>query len=114
MKNILWILAALFPSLCFGSSTISTDQCSTAQILIKIRPGAVWTMQGDSMDKLKWLDSKQKMPTASEIKRAKSECVEEMKNREALKAQARLDVKDPSVATDKKLQQLILLLDLDK
>lgn len=109
MKLKLWSLLLLIPSL-----TYSSDRCDTANVLTQIRPGAVWTLQGDKITGLNWLDTKQKKPSASEIQKAKQACIADFESRKARKAQARLDVKNPSIPVEKKLEQLILLLDLDK
>ena len=71
-------------------------------------------MQGDSMKKLKWLDTKQSKPSASEVQKAQQACVADAKTRDALKAQARLDVKNPNTPVEKKVTDLILLLDMDR
>jgi len=92
----------------------AVDQCSTAKVLTQIRPGAAWVMQGDSVKQLKWLDKKQSKPSATEVDKAKQACVAENTARNTQKAKARLEIKDPSTSTDKKLNDLILLLDLDK
>jgi hypothetical protein len=110
-KTFGWLLLVI-PSLANGAG--SMDQCSTARVLTQIRPGAAWAMQGDSMDKLKWLDSKQKKPSKSEVEKARQACMADAKSREALKAQARLEVKDPNTPVDKKVNDLILLLDMDR
>src|SRR6185295_9510440 len=99
MKSIsLWLLM-LIPCLSYSAS----DQCTTARVLTQIRPGAAWSMQGDSMKTLKWLDSKQKKPSTTEVEKAKQVCVENEKTRDALKAQARLDVKNPNTSVEKKV-----------
>jgi hypothetical protein len=109
MKPIHWLILFL-PSVVWGAS----DQCDTAFVLTQIRPGAEWVMHGDSVKGLKWLDTKQKKPTAVEVEKAKKTCMADMETRKTRKAQARLDVKNPTTPTDKKVEQLILLLDLDR
>jgi len=71
-------------------------------------------MQSDSMQKLKWLDTKQTKPSIAEVETAKQACIQNTTAREAKKAQARIDVKNPAVPVDKKVEQLILLLDMDR
>lgn len=112
MKDMRWWTLLLISQFCVSAN--ASDRCSTGDVLLKIRPGAAWVMQGDSIEKLKWLDKKQKKPAKSEVEKARQACIADAKTREALKTQARLDVKDPTVPTEKKLAQLILLLDLDK
>ena len=111
MKNSRWSLLLLMPCLSYGAAS---DQCNTAKVLTQIRPGAAWSMQADSMDKLKWLDMKQKMPSKAEVEKARQVCIADTKAREALKAQARLDVKNPTTPVEKKVDALILLLDMDR
>lgn len=114
MRNIIWMSMFVTPCLCFGSSNRVSDQCSTAKILAQIRPGAVWAMQGDSIKNLKWLDTKQSKPNTSEVEKAKNACIAESEARETRKVQARIEVKNPATPLEKKVDDLILLLDLDK
>src|SRR5579872_6398509 len=114
MKNLDCFLIILVPCISFGASSAKPEQCSTANIVMQIRPGAAWVMQADSMDKLKWLDSKQKKPSKSEVEKARQACMADEKDRETRKAQARLEVKNPATSTDKKVEDLILLLDMDR
>ena len=111
MRKVLWALVVLTMNI---GAVVAQDQCKAPDVLAKIRPGAVWVMQGDSIEKLKWLDSKQKRPSATEIEKAKQSCIENAASREKLKAQARLELKDSAVSAEKKVQNLILLLDLDQ
>jgi len=53
-------------------------------------------MQGDSIEKLKWLDTKQKKPSAAEVQKARQTCIEDVAARDQLKAQARLELKNPA------------------
>ena len=111
MKNKKWwSLLILMSSIAYGTP----ENCDTANVLTQIRPGAAWTLHGDSVKGLKWLDTKQKKPTASEIQKGKQACIADTETRQARKAQARLDVKNPVIPVEKKVEQLILLLDLDK
>jgi hypothetical protein len=98
----------------FSMAADSSGKCTNAAILTKIRPGAAWVMQGDSTTKLRWLDAKQKKPSSAEVEKARQACIAEAQERDARKAQARLDVKNPAIPVEKKVEQLILLLDLDK
>ncbi len=111
MKNAFWLLVMLVPCSCFGALD---NPCTTARVLTKVRPGAAWTMQGDSMKTLKWLDGSQSKPSAAEVEKVKKACIEDTKSRDALKAQARLDVKNSSTPVEKKVEALIVLLDMDK
>jgi hypothetical protein len=108
------LLLTLTPCLSFGASDMASHQCTTAQVLTQIRPGAGWVMQADSLDKLKWLDKKQKKPSKAEVEKAKQACLADATIREMRKTQARLEVKNPGTPTDKKVEDLILLLDMDK
>jgi hypothetical protein len=108
-RNWMWIVS-LIPCLAYGSK----DHCDMPHVLLQIRPGAAWTLDGDSYKGLKWLDKTQKKPTNDEIKKAKQQCVIDDSARETLKTRARLDLKNPSISTDKKVQDLILLLDMDR
>lgn len=110
MKNARWWLLMLMPCLSYGAS----DQCTTAKVLIQIRPGAAWVMQGDSMKTIKWLDAKQKKPSTSEVEKARQACLADAKDRETRKTKARLEIKNPAIPTDKKVEDLILLLDMDR
>ncbi len=114
MKSVRWWLLMLVPCFSHGASDRTSDQCTTAKVLTRIRPGAAWIMQADSMKKLKWLDTKQSKPSVDEVEKAKQACIADTTAREARKTQARLDVKNPSVPVEKKVDQLILLLDMDK
>ena len=38
-----------------------------AQALMSLRPGAEWSMEGDSYDKITWHDTKQTIPTVVEV-----------------------------------------------
>ena len=109
-----WIVFFLFPIIIPGLTQAASDRCDTATVLTQIRPGAAWTIQSNSMKKLTWLDTKQNKPSEAEVEKAKQACISNAKTRDALKAQARFDVKNPAVPVEKKVEQLILLLDLDK
>lgn len=110
MKKLIWISIILLNTPNFAVY----GQCTTAQILSRIRPGATWSMQGDSMRTLNWLDSKQKKPTVAEVEQARKTCIAEEIIREERKKQARLDVKNQNTPIEKKVDALILLLDMDK
>ena len=110
MNNSICLLLMFIPCLSYGAS----DRCTTAAVLTKIRPGAAWAMQGDSIKTLKWLDTKQSKPTESEVDKAKQSCIADVQTREVRKAKARLEIKDPATPVEKKVDDLILLLDMDK
>lgn len=111
MKKAFLFLTMLIPCISYGDVA---NPCSTGRVLTKVRPGAAWSMQDDSIKTLKWLDTTQKKPSVAEVQKAQQACIADTANREALKKQARLDVKNPKIPTDKKLEQLILLLDMDR
>jgi hypothetical protein len=111
VKTILYGFLLFVPGLSFGSVE---EQCRTAKILTQIRPGAEWVMQADSMDKLKWIDKNQKKPSKSEVEKARKACIAEETEREQRKKQARVDVKNAAVPADRKVEALILLLDMDR
>src|SRR5690242_11112571 len=110
MKAYSMLLVGLVTSCRFGAS----ERCSTSKVLTQIRPGAAWVKQADSMKALKWLDTKQSKPSNAEVEKAKQACIADMQSRDARKAQARLELKNSSTPTDKKVEDLILLLDLDQ
>jgi hypothetical protein len=114
MKKARWWLFMLLPCLSYGASNGPTDRCSTARVLTQIRPGATWVITGDSMNGIKWLDTKQKKPSAAEVEKAKAACISDLAARNALKTQARLEVKNPNTPLEKKVNDLILLLDMDR
>ena len=111
MKNQSWLFTLFIASLGYGARP---DACSTSSVLTQIRPGAAWSMSGDSMDHLNWLDTKQKKPSKAEVEKARVACMADSKSRDALKKQARLELKDPNTPVEKKVNDLILLLDLDR
>jgi hypothetical protein len=100
----------LLPGIAIGAF----DPCSKARVLCKIRPGAAWTLHGDTTKDLTWLDKKQSKPTAAEIEKATRQCITDNALRDSRKTQARLEVKDPNTPLEKKVNDLILLLDMDR
>jgi hypothetical protein len=109
MKKVIWSLF-LIPAVGWSAP----DPCRTSAILAKIRPGAAWTMAGGSIDGLRWLDGTQKKPTVAEVEKAKAACLADANIRDAKKAQARLELKNMNTPVETKVNDLILLLDMDR
>jgi hypothetical protein len=106
---IRWSWLLVIPSVVFSSA----DPCDVPHVLTQLRPGAQWSFRGKAASSVQWLDSTQSPPAAGEIAAAQQSCMAKFKARQALKAQARLDVKSSTATVEQKLQALIILQDLD-
>jgi hypothetical protein len=90
------------------------QDCRTSAIIAELRPGASWSMDAENIDTLKWLDTKQTQPDKQDVLNLQNDCQIQKANREDLKKQARLTLKDASATTDEKVNALTLLLDFDE
>lgn len=85
--------------------------CAIPDILQTIRPGAEWTLRGNTLE---WLDTIQARPTLGEIQTAIQTCQANLITRNAQRQQARLDVKNTGLTQAQRLQALLILLDFDQ
>jgi len=95
-------------------TSIGYADCGIPDALQAIRPQAQWVFSGSDYNGLKWLDTSQSKPSATEVQAAIATCQTNATARAALKAQARLDVKNMALTTNQRLQALVILLDYDK
>lgn len=86
--------------------------CGVADVLLKIRPGAVWTLHKDGT--LEWLDLIQKKPSVVEIDQAISDCSNDRDKRSTDKILAKIIFKDKNRTVKERLDALELILDLDR
>lgn len=105
MKKI--IIALLFiPSLSFGA-------CGITEALLVLRPGAEWSMKGESYEGIIWMD-KSIQPTKQEVSDQIIACQSTKTTRDSSKTQAKLDVKNGTLTQAQRFQALLILLDLDQ
>lgn len=83
------------------------------EALNDIRPGAQWSLNGDSYNGLVWLDNNQTKPTVTELRTAKALCLEQEEARKQEIEQAYLCVKS-TAPTDARLNAVIKIMGLDK
>jgi hypothetical protein len=88
--------------------------CTTADAIGQLRPGAIWTLRGDTYDGLQWQDTSQTKPTRTQVENMLATCTVASLNREAAKRAARFNVKLSTATQAQKISALILLLDLDR
>lgn len=88
--------------------------CTIADSLQTIRPGAEWTLQGNTYAGLNWTEKVQAKPTQQEIIDGIATCQATQTARITLKQQARLDVKNTGLTQAQRLQALLILLDYDQ
>lgn len=88
--------------------------CTILDAIQTLRPGALWTIQNGDYDALTWMDHSQTKPMLSELQTAIDSCISAQSKRQALKTQAKLDVKNSSLTQTQRLQALLILLDFDQ
>lgn len=88
--------------------------CTVVSVLQDLRPGAEWSLSGNTYEGLEWVDAVQTKPTKAEIVAAMQACRADETARFSLKQQARLDVRNTSLTQGQRLQALLILLDFDR
>ena len=88
--------------------------CTISSVLPELRPGALWSMQGETYEGIVWLDQTQTKPTQLQIVNARAACVAAELERAQRKAEARLTLKSSKGTAAQKIAALTLLLDFDK
>jgi hypothetical protein len=81
------------------------DNKSIALALQSLTPGAQWSLMGDTVDGLTWLDQVQTQPTLDQINAAILAYIDPT-------IQATLDAKNTSLAADVRLNALLTVLGL--
>ena len=97
--------------LMFIASTAFGD-CTPMDVLQQIRPGAEWSITGNTYNGLIWLDQVQTKPTLQEVQDAMTTC---QANVLSLRQQAQNDIFNVKLATNTaqvKLQSLIDLMQI--
>lgn len=85
--------------------------CTVADGINIARPGAEWSLQGNTLN---WLDTTQTKPTLAEIQAGVQTCQATLAARLTQKQQARLDVRNSALTQAQRLQALLILLDYDQ
>lgn len=99
------LLLLLLPSVLFG-------ECSTAEAIKTVRPGAEWVMTDDSYAKLVWMDRNQSKPTEADVAQAKTGCEMARIEMETRKQSAKIVLLDETKSVDLRLKALIEYLDI--
>lgn len=88
--------------------------CTIVDAIQSVRPGAEWSLNGNTYAGINWIDKTQTKPLPSEIIQAVTDCQTQQVSRKAQKVQARLDVKNVVLTQAQRLQALLILLDYDQ
>lgn len=94
-------------------STPLLAECRIQEGISIARPGAQWTLRGDSYSGLEWIDRSSSKPTENEINSAIQNCRNAESTRESAKDQATKDVKNTSLTPQQRLDALMIYLGIN-
>lgn len=98
----------------FVASGLLSAECSIPEVLSTLRPGAVWSVRGNTYEGIVWQDQAQQKPGRAEVANALTACATDSASRETLRRIARYQVRLSTATATEKIDALILLLDLDR
>lgn len=95
-------------------SVMANAQCDIPIAIQSIRPGAEWSLSGNTYAGLNWLDDVQTQPSKQEVIDAITACQTAKITRDNLKTLAKALLKNGNGTPQQKADAIILLLDLDQ
>lgn len=88
--------------------------CSIAEILPTLRPGAEWSLSGNTYSGLNWLDKSAPKPTSKEVTDAVANCRIAEQLRLQQQTQAKIDLNTSAKTDTQRIDAIITYLQLDK
>ena len=89
-------------------------ECKLADAILKARPGAKWSLKGNSYGGLDWQDAVRSKPSVAELTLIQDDCMLEEERRVTDKGAAKAILKNRNATSSDRLDALIVMLDMDR